>query len=389
MSGATATAPRRRSGGSFIGTYGLLILAVALFVVFAILMPGTFLTQSNLNSILGANSIPAILALGAMIPIATGKFDVSIGYTLGLAHVMMMVLVVHGVHWVLAALLVLLATTCVGVVNGLLVELGKIDSFVATLGTGSVLYAITGAITNGARIVPGSNGLPAWFRDLYDSTFIGIPVSAWYVAVIAVILWVVLERTPLGRYFYVLGSNQRAADLIGLPTRRYSVYAFAACSFLVGCAGVLLASQQQIGNPSVGSEYMLPSFVAALLGSTVIKPGRPNAAGTIVAVVTLAIGLAGIGQLGANFWVNPLFNGITLLIAVGLAGWSARRKIMAGVAANKAVDPGLPSNAAGNATGVHTATNELGDSIGAHTSAHPEIDLTQGESTQTDPGHRA
>lgn len=158
--------------------------------------------------------------------------------------------------------------------------------------------------------------------------------------VIAVVLWIVLERLPLGRYFYVLGSNQRAADLIGLPTRRYSVYAFAACSFLVGVAGILLASQQHVGNPSVGSEYMLPAFVAALLGSTVIRPGRPNAAGTIVAVVTLAIGLAGIGQLGANFWVNPLFNGVTLLIAVGLAGWSARRKIMAGIAANKAVDSG-------------------------------------------------
>ena len=136
----------------------------------------------------------------------------------------------------------------------------------------------------------------------------------------------------------MLGSNQRAADLIGLPSRRYSVYVFAACSTLVGVAGILLASQQRIGNPSVGSEYMLPAFVAALLGSTVLRPGRPNAGGTIVAVVTLAIGLAGIGQLGANFWVNPLFNGITLLIAVGLAGWSARRKIMAGIAANKATD---------------------------------------------------
>ncbi|GAA1390309.1 ABC transporter permease [Luteococcus peritonei] len=370
MSQATTARPaRRRRSGSFVGTYGLLVLAVALFVVFAIALPGTFLTRSNLNAILGANSIPALLALGAMIPIATGKFDVSIGYTLGLAHVLMMVLVVRGVHWVLAALLVLLLMTCVGVVNGLLVELGKIDSFVATLGTGSVLYAITGAITNGARVVPGSTGLPDWFTDLYDSTFFGIPVSAWYVAIAALVLWVVLERTPLGRYFYVLGSNQRAADLIGLPTRRYSVYAFATCSFLVGCAGVLLASQQQIGNPSVGSEYMLPAFVAALLGSTVIKPGRPNSAGTIVAVVTLAIGLAGIGQLGANFWVNPLFNGVTLLIAVGLAGWSARRKLMAGVAANKAVDATPPPGA----TGLRTPDDQLRDTTGAHASATPVI----------------
>ncbi len=364
-------AKRRRGGGSFVGTYGLLVLAVLLFIVFAILMPGTFLTRTNLNAILGANSIPAILALGAMIPIATGKFDVSIGYALGLAHVLMMVMVVNGVQWILAALIVLVILTLVGIVNGLLVELGKIDSFVATLGTGSVLYAITGAVTDGARVVPTGERLPFGFTDLYDSKFIGIPVAAWYVTVIAVILWIVLERLPLGRYFYVLGSNQRAADLIGLPTQRYSVYAFASCSFLVGVAGVLLASQQQIGNPSVGSEYMLPAFVAALLGSTVIKPGRPNAGGTIVAVVTLAIGLAGIGQLGANFWVNPLFNGVTLLIAVGLAGWSARRKILAGIAANKAVDTVAP---AAGATGARSADSELTDTVGPHTSAAPDIE---------------
>lgn len=348
MSSATAAPARpvkRRKSGSFVGTYGLLVLAVLLFAVFALLMPGTFLTQRNLNSILSANAIPAILALGAMIPIATGKFDVSIGYGLGLSHVLMMVFVVNGVPWVLAALIVLVIMAVVGVANGLLVELGRIDSFVATLGTGSVLYAITGAVTNGARIIPGPQGLPAGFTDLYDSKIAGIPVAAFYVAIIAFLLWIVLERVPLGRYFYVLGSNQRAADLIGLPSRRYSVYAFAACSTLVGLAGILLASQQRIGNPSVGSEYMMPAFVAALLGSTVIKPGRPNSGGTIVAVVTLAIGLAGIGQMGANFWVNPLFNGITLLIAVGLAGWSARRKISAGIAANKAADqPGPHTN---------------------------------------------
>lgn len=346
MSSANAAA-RHKKSGSFIGAYGLLILAVLLFIVFAIVMPDTFLTQRNLNSILSANSIPAILALGAMLPIATGKFDVSIGFALGMSHVLMMVLVVRGVPWVLAALIVLACLAVVGMINGLLVELGKIDSFVATLGTGSVLYAITGAVTDGARIIPTEAGLPAGFTDLYDSKLAGLPISAFYVLILAVGLWLVLERTPLGRYFYVLGSNQRAADLIGLPSRRYSVYVFTACSTLVGVAGILLASQQRIGNPSVGSEYMLPAFVAALLGSTVIKPGRPNAAGTIVAVVTLAIGLAGIGQLGANFWVNPLFNGITLLIAVGLAGWSARRKIMAGIAANKATDdPGAKASPA-------------------------------------------
>ncbi|BAS12024.1 ribose transport system permease protein RbsC [Arthrobacter sp. Hiyo8] len=128
---------------------------------------------------------------------------------------------------------------------------------------------------------------------------------------------------------------------MGIPTKRYSIYAFSFSAVVTGVAGVLLASQQQIGNPSVGMDYLLPAFVGALLGATAIKPGRANVIGTLVAVITLAIGLAGISQLGAQFWVTPLFNGVTLLIAVGLAGYSARRKLRAGAVA--APPPTIPT----------------------------------------------
>ncbi|WP_338681357.1 ABC transporter permease [Streptomyces acidiscabies] len=335
----TAAAPegtsRRAGPGHLIGTYGLLALTALLFLVFSLALPDTFPTLDNISSILSNQSIPAMLALGAMIPIVTGKFDLSVGYGLGLAHVLTMQLIVNnGWPWPLACLAVVVGGCVVGVFNGLLVEFARIDSFIATLGTGSVLYACTGWITDGARIVPGPQGLPAAFTDLYDSTFLGLPVSAFYVLGLAVVLWLLLERLPLGRYLYVIGSNARAADLVGIPTRRYGIYAFAGSGTVVGCAGVLLASQQQIGNPSVGMDYLLPAFVGALLGSTAIRPGRANAAGTVVAVSVLAIGLAGIQQLGAEFWATSLFNGGTLLLAVGLAGYSARRRLRAGNASS-------------------------------------------------------
>ncbi|MEW2401119.1 ABC transporter permease [Streptomyces sp. NPDC046862] len=317
--------------GHLIGTYGLLALTALLFLVFSLALPRTFPTLDNVDSILSSQSIPAILALGAMVPIVTGQFDLSIGYGLGLAHVMVMQLVVNeGWPWPLACLTVIAGMTVVGVLNGVVVEFGRIDSFIATLGTGSMMYAVTGWITDGGRIVPGPRGLPAAFTDIYDSTFLGLPVPAFYVLALALVLWLLLERLPLGRYLYVIGSNPRAADLVGIPTRRYCVYAFTASGLIVGFAGVLLAAQQQIGNPSVGLDYLLPAFVGALLGSTAIRPGRPNALGTLVAVAVLAVGLSGIGQLGADFWVIPLFNGATLLIAVGLAGWSARRRLSTG-----------------------------------------------------------
>ncbi|WP_079407182.1 ABC transporter permease [Streptomyces sp. 3211] len=314
--------------GHHLGTYGLVILAALLFLVFSLVLPDTFPTRDNVSSILSNQSIPAILALGATIPIATGKFDLSMGYGLGLAHVLVLQLIVNaGWPWPLACLTVIVGGALVGVLNGVIVEYVRIDSFIATLGTGSMMYAATGWITDGSRIVPGPEGLPASFTGLYDSRFLGLPLPAYYVIALAAALWVVLERLPLGRYMYVIGSSRRTADIIGIPSHRYSVYAFAGSGLVTGLAGVLLAAQQQTGNPSVGLDYLLPAFVGALLGSTTIKPGRVNALGTVVAVAVLAVGLAGIGQLGADFWATPLFNGATLLIAVGLAGYSARRRL--------------------------------------------------------------
>ncbi|MFE2144399.1 ABC transporter permease [Streptomyces sp. NPDC059456] len=329
----TGAGPARRSVSGhphahFLGRYGLLALTVLLFLAFSVLLPDTFPTRDNVSSILSTQSVTAVLALGATICIAGGKFDLSIGYGLGLAHVMVLYLIVdEGWPWTLACLAVVLGGALAGAVNGAIVEFARIDAFIATLGTGSMMYAVTGWITDGSRIVPGPDGLPAAFTDLYDARFLGLPLPAFYVLALVVVLWVVLERLPFGRYLYVIGSNPRAAVMVGIPTRRYCIHAFAASGTVVGLAGVLLASQQQIGNPSVGLDYLLPAFVGALLGSTAIKPGRANAIGTLVAVTVLAVGLAGIGQLGAQFWATPLFNGATLLIAVGLAGYSARRRL--------------------------------------------------------------
>ncbi|MET9076359.1 ABC transporter permease [Streptomyces sp. NPDC004232] len=344
---------RRGPAWQFVSAYGLLVLTALLFLVFSLTLPQTFPTRDTVDSILFSQSIPAVLALAAMVPVVTGSFDLSLGYGLGLAHVMVLQLVVHAAWpWPWACLVVIVGGAVVGAVNGVVVEFGRIDSFIATLGTGSMLYAVTGWVTGGGRIVPGPGGLPAAFTDVYDSRLLSLPLPAFYVLGLAVALWVVLERLPLGRCLYVIGANPRAAELVGIPTRRYTVYAFTASGLIVGCAGVLLAAQQEIGNPSVGLDYLLPAFAGALLGSTAIKPGRPNALGTVVAVAVLAVGLTGIAQMGGDFWTTPLFYGGTLLLAVGLAGYSARR-LRTGADAPRGAPAGTPqppSKASGGGT---------------------------------------
>lgn len=152
--------PLGRRLGHLVGAYGLLALTALLFLAFSLALPDTFPTLDNISEILSNQSIPALLALGAMIPIVTAKFDLSIGYGLGLAHVMTMQLIAHEAWpWPLACLVVVLGGAVVGTFNGVVVEFARIDSFIATLGTGSILYALTGWITNGARIVPGPQGL--------------------------------------------------------------------------------------------------------------------------------------------------------------------------------------------------------------------------------------
>jgi len=305
-------------------TYGLVILMVGLIVLFSILLPNTFPTLLNLRSILSDKAIIALLALAATIPMVAGRIDLTVGYAIVLWHILAISLqTVYGLPWPVAVAIVLVLGVIVGALNGLLVEVARIDSFIATLGTGTVLYALALWHTGGRQMV---GALPDAFYAINGTFVFGLPITAYYVLAITVALWIILDYTPTGRYLYAIGANQRAAELNGIPTRKFVIGAFVASGLLTALAGVLLASKLRIGQASVGLEFLLPALVGAFLGSTTIKPGRVNVWGTIVGVMILAVGISGIQQFGGSFWVEPMFNGTTLLIAIGIAGYAQRKK---------------------------------------------------------------
>jgi ribose transport system permease protein len=304
--------------------YGLVILTVFLILLFSILLPNTFPTILNLRAILSDKSIIAMLSLAAMIPMVAGRIDLTVGYGIVLWHILAISLQVnYGVPWPIAVLIVIALGAITGVLNGILVEIAKIDAFIATLGTGTVLYAIALWHSGGRQVV---GELDPQFYLLSGMWVLGLPITGFYVLAISLVMWVVLEFTPVGRYLYAIGANQKAAELNGIPTRKFVVGAFVASGTLAAIAGVLLASKLRIGQASVGLEFLLPALVGAFLGSTTIKPGRVNVWGTIIGVVILAVGISGIQQFGGSFWVEPLFNGSTLLIAIGIAGYAQRKK---------------------------------------------------------------
>lgn len=304
--------------------YGLVILTMLLILFFSLLLPDTFPTVLNLRSIVANKTIIAILSLAAMIPMAAGRIDLTIGYGIVLWHILAISLqTMYGFPWPVAVLVVLLLGAATGFLNGVLVEVAKIDSFIATLGTGTVIYALALWHTGGRQMI---GVLPEGFYALNGTMLFGLPITGFYVLALAIVMWIILEYTPIGRYVYAIGANPKAAALNGIPVRRFVIAAFIVSGTLSAVAGVLLASKLRIGQASVGLEYLLPALVGAFLGSTTIKPGRVNVWGTMTGVIILAVGIAGIQQLGGSFFVEPLFNGVTLLIAIGIAGYAQRRR---------------------------------------------------------------
>jgi ribose transport system permease protein len=320
----------RASATRFFAVWNLAILLVILIGVFSLLKGDTFLTAFTFQSMVNSRSINAMVALAVMIPLASNNYDLSVASILGIAQVLANGLITQqGLPWQAVALLCIALGAFVGLINGILVTRAKINSFIATLGTGTLLLGLNQWYTGGMQVV---GLLPADFVAL-SGKLAGIPLPVLYVLAIALVLWVVFDYLPLGRYLYIIGDSPRAAELTGISATTYVTFAFIASGTLAAFAGVILQAQLQVGQSTVGQELMLPAFTGALLGATAIRPGRPNVWGTVLAVAVLAVAVAGLTQLGAPFFVENLFNGAMLVLAVGLAGYSYRRREQRNIAA--------------------------------------------------------
>ena len=253
-----------------------------------------------------------------------GRIDLTVGFGIVMWHILAISLQVwYGVPWPLAMIIVIACGGLTGLINGVLVEVAQIDSFIATLGTGTILYALALWHTDGRQVV---GSLSPGFLAINSTSVFGIPIPAFYVLVLAIVLWIISERLPIGRHIYAIGANEKAAALNGIPVRAYVIGVFVGAGVITGFAGCVLGAKLRIGQANVGLDYLLPALVGAFLGSTTIKPGRVNIWGTICGVLILAVGISGIQQLGGAFFVEPLFNGATLVISIALAAFAQRQR---------------------------------------------------------------
>lgn len=304
--------------------FGLLVLFALSVVGFSILLPDSFASVLNFRNIAGNQAVLAIVSLAAIIPLICGHFDLSIGAVLGLTSVATAALFskYSAPLWVAAPTGIALGAL-IGLFNGILIAKLHVNALITTLGVATVITGLITLYTDGQSIL---TGIPAALTDIGSGVWFGVPCTLYFLGAVALFTWYLLEHTPFGRYLYAVGSNPQAARLVGLKVDNIVIQSFVVSGALVGFGGVLQVARQGSGNPQVGVFFLMPALSAAFLGATSIHPGRFNVPGTILAVFFLATSVSGLSLLGVDNWVEAIFNGTALVIAVALSTVLSRRQ---------------------------------------------------------------
>ena len=305
---------------------GAVYVWLGIAVLFSLWVPETFPNLATAKQILNNNAITALAALSITIPLASRVFDLSFAGVMTLTGVAVAHFIAKdGIPLVPAVALALGIGLGVGVINALVVVVMRIDSFIGTLATGSLIAALVTMITKEVPITDATLG--GDFSKIGQTNIGGVTLAVVYCAVVAIAIWYLLEHTATGRRLYATGFNPDAARLAGVRTDRLRFLSLVASGGLAGLAGIILASTLGSGSPTGGTPYLLPAFAAAFLGATQLKHGRFNAGGTIIAVLLLGTGVTGLALANAPQWSGDMFVGVVLIAALAVTGMQRRSTV--------------------------------------------------------------
>jgi ribose transport system permease protein len=264
------------------------------------------------------------VTLGLLVPLTAGDYDLSVASVLGLSAMLVAVLnVERGLPIGLAIVVAVAAGALVGICNGALAVLLSLDPFIVTLGSATFVSGVTFWVSDSRTI----GGISDELTDpVVANKLLGISLEFYYGVALCLALWYVLEYTPLGRKLLFVGQGREVARLSGVRVGRLRFGAFVASATIAALAGVLYAGTTGGADPSSGANFLLPAFAAAFLGATAIVPGRFNPWGSIIAVYFLVTGITGLQLVGARSFVQQLFYGGALVIAVALSRLARGRR---------------------------------------------------------------
>lgn len=318
---------------SFSGKYGTVVVLVGMTVAFWIASPTAFGSAGNLLAVLTNLAPGAIVALGLTICLVGGDFDLSVGYQASIAGVFTVGLLSGlgfrgvaggasptagaGLPLPLAIAIVLVVGMVFGLINGFVVTKLGVNALIATLGTGTLIFALNLFYGQGVTYAVRDGG--GFLRLSLGKLFGVLPYPILVLVVFAVGTWLVLNLTPLGQHIKAVGDDPEAARRLGINVARTRILSFVICGFCATAGGILLAASLGSGDANAGDVYLLQAFAAAFLGSAALRDGEFHIVGTVIGVLTVAVGFNGLAIFSAPPFSQYLFAGGLLIVAVALS----------------------------------------------------------------------
>jgi ribose transport system permease protein len=298
-------------------------LWIIMFFFFVAIEPSKMLQSSAIKSIFDSQEPLVFLSLAALATLSVGEFDLSVASVLGLCAVSLPVLVDwHGMNVILAVFITLGIGVAAGTFNAFVTVVVGVEGFVVTLGSGSILIGIASWISNDETV----SGLPNGLTNLANTQLFGLPLTFYYGVALALIIAYIASFTPLGRRMTFVGANREVARLAGVRVDRIRFCSYVVGSTIAALGGILLVASLGGFQSSSATIYLLPAISAVFLGTAVIQPGRFNTIGCLVGVYFLATGILGLQLLGLGGWIQNVFYGAALVVAVAVSTLVRRRR---------------------------------------------------------------
>ena len=308
-----------------------LIALIIIIAIFAILSDN-YLTAGNLTTITKQVAFNAIVALGMLLVILNGGIDLSVGSIVGFTAAVAGNLF-RGVHipgtdvtmfpslWVIIVLS-LAVGMLVGWVNGLLIARLNLAPFIVTLGMLYVARGLTEVLLNGQNITNELFGQPGLnntgFFTIFASKPLGLPLAAWVMIILAIIFSIVLNRTPFGRWLYATGSNERAAQLSGVPVISVKTWIYVLSGLCAAIVGILQMANISSATADLGTFYELNAIAAVVIGGAALSGGRGTVRGTIIGAFVIGFLANGLVIVGVSPFWQKVITGAVIILAVAV-----------------------------------------------------------------------
>jgi ribose transport system permease protein len=314
VAGQRAARSRLRSHATVFGRFGVLAAFALTFVFFAVARTDTFLVGDNLKAVVTEAAPLAILAFGLTVVLSMNDFDLSITSMAGLAGAVAVSLMsTSGTSWIVAVLVALAVGVAVGVINGGLVAYAGASSFVITLAMGTFLVGVEFAVTNQNTIF---ENIPLAYTELTSRQLFGFSLQVYIALAVLILVYLLMDRSEVGRYMRAIGGNKDAAHLSGINVKRLRLVGFVIVGVLAALTGILLTSQAGSTTPNMATGMLLPAFAAAFLGSAAFRPGEFNVFGTLLGVLFLGVIQNGLTLMSASTAAINMVQGGILAFAV-------------------------------------------------------------------------